>query len=372
MRDAKIVEHAVVYQKSGRYGGWPANYGMWAWEDEIVLVFTEGTFSNTPSGHKRDRSQPFVTMQGRSLDGGRTWTTESFVGKTPKGRGLSADEHMIPELQIGDPYDGENPPVPLTKAVNFTDPETVVMVARTTCQAVSGRVHSWFHVSKDRCRSWDGPYRFTGLDDSPLLAGRTDIVPVDSDRALFLLTTHKADGREGRVCCVETQDGGRSFRFLSWLGEKEPAGFEIMPSSVRFDNGRILTAVRAQGETDGAVLLYESLDDGATWRVLPPAVPSMGGRRSNPPAVVLLPSGRTAIVYGYRGGPVGIRARISDDGGRSWSEDIVLRRDGGDFDIGYPRAVPRSDGRIVAGYYYNTHTDGDRFIAASIWDAAAE
>ncbi len=373
MRHAESVEHTTVYRRPGRFGGWPANYGMWGWDDEIVIMFTEGTFKNMPQGHKRDRDRPFVTLQGRSMDGGRTWDIEPFAGPTPGGKGISADEHMNTGLQIGNPYNGLHPPTPFTGTIDFTDPETSVVVARTTCQNSPGRVFSWFHVSYDRCRSRQGPFRFTGLDDSLMLSGRTDIVPLGRHHALFLLTAHKSDGGEGKVLCAETTDGGRSFSLKSQLQEGDPEGYEIMPSSVRCEDGRILTAVRVQAPGGKAgIALYESCDQGATWTQRPSIVESLAEGRSNPPALLQLPDGRLCVIFGYRAAPFGIRSRISDDAGVAWSDDIVLRDDGGDFDIGYPRAVIRSDGKVVVGYYLDTDPDGERFIAASIWDAAIE
>jgi hypothetical protein len=75
------------------------------------------------------------------------------------------------------------------------------------------------------------------------------------------------------------------------------------------------------------------------------------------------------LIYGYRAAPYSIRARISSDQGRSWSGDIVLRADGANRDIGYPRVVQRPDGKIVVLYYFNDLESGpERYIAATIWD----
>jgi hypothetical protein len=63
-----------------------------------------------------------------------------------------------------------------------------------------------------------------------------------------------------------------------------------------------------------------------------------------------------------------MRARISEDEGRTWGEEIILRDDAGCWDLGYPRAVQRKDGKIVSMYYYNDHLHGERYIAATIWD----
>ena len=37
------MKHVTLYREEGRYAGWPANYGIWCWENEIVVGFTVGT-----------------------------------------------------------------------------------------------------------------------------------------------------------------------------------------------------------------------------------------------------------------------------------------------------------------------------------------
>jgi hypothetical protein len=38
------------------------------------------------------------------------------------------------------------------------------------------------------------------------------------------------------------------------------------------------------------------------------------------------------------------------------------------WDLGYPRTVQRSDGKIVTVYYFNEAANKERYIAATIWD----
>ena len=47
---------------------------------------------------------------------------------------------------------------------------------------------------------------------------------------------------------------------------------------------------------------------------------------------------------------------------------MLLRTDGGCWDLGYARAVQRPDGKIVAVYYYNDSPESERYIAATIFD----
>jgi hypothetical protein len=36
----RAMEHVEVFREAGRFGGWPANYGMYSFGDEIVLLYT--------------------------------------------------------------------------------------------------------------------------------------------------------------------------------------------------------------------------------------------------------------------------------------------------------------------------------------------
>src|SRR4051812_46047669 len=41
-RAAETSEHVTVWREANRYGGWPANHGIWSWGDEILVGFTAG------------------------------------------------------------------------------------------------------------------------------------------------------------------------------------------------------------------------------------------------------------------------------------------------------------------------------------------
>ena len=78
-----------------------------------------------------------------------------------------------------------------------------------------------------------------------------------------------------------------------------------------------------------------------------------------------------ALFYGYRLEPYGLCAKLSFDEGQTWGDPVVLRDDGGNWDLGYPRTVQRRAGRLVTVYYYNTDPDSERFIGATIWNPPA-
>ena len=115
--------------------------------------------------------------------------------------------------------------------------------------------------------------------------------------------------------------------------------------------------------------LHVSDDDGASWAYFnrPVADTGQGG---NPPTLTRLEDGRLCMTYGYRDAPFKMCARLSEDEGASWSDEVVLRSGAGNHDIGYPRTVQRLDGKVVTVYYYTDRADGERYLAATLWDPA--
>lgn len=360
------MQQITIYRKPGRYAGWPANYGIWAWGDEIVVGFTLGHFEGGEQFHTRDKSRPFLPMQARSLDGGLTWEVIPTPCHTPGGRGLSADEHMNPELWALAAIETD-PLLPPPGHINFTHPDFALMCGRTGLLAGS---RSWFYVSYDRCHSWQGPYELPMFGQTGI-AARTDYLVDGPESCTLLLTAAKPNGDEGRVFCARTTDAGQSFHFVSWV-TPDPDGFTIMPASVRLPTGRILTAVRCAKRDPITnvrtcwIDLYASDDNGATWQELPRPVPN-AGNGGNPPTLTILQDGRLAMTYGYRDAPFGMRALLSSDSGQSWSEPIHLSDGAGNHDLGYPRTVQRPDGTLVTVYYTNDDPQGERYIAATLW-----
>jgi hypothetical protein len=361
------IRNVEVYRQPDQFAAWPANYGLWLWDEEAVVIFAQGFRGEAENLHARDKTRPFIPVQARSFDGGETWAVERFNGFVPGSQTLSGDEHVLPALRAQSRIDIGRDLPPLDRPIDFSNRETVVMCGRTGLHA--GAI-SWFYVSNDRARTWRGPYRL-GDFDLPGISARTDIVPLGKHDALFMLTAAKPNGKEGHVFCARTRDGGRSFQLESFVG-KQPDGFMIMPASVRRTDGKVLTLVRCFAPGKGSngknwIDAYVSNDDGKSWDYLGRPV-SNTGYGGNPPSLSRLKDGRLILVFGYRDAPYGLRARISSDEGLTWSEELIIRDDGGMSDLGYPRTVVRNDGRLLSVYYYNYGRDQERFIAASICD----
>ena len=347
-RQPRSVQHVDVYKVAGRYGGWPANHGIWRWNNEILVGFEAGYFKDNKGGHSIDYTRPAEHLLARSLDGGATWAIERPDDlKPPPG-----------EKQAGVPSEsGGRAVTPSPGDIPFTHPDFVFTARMASIHVGPSR----FYYSTDRGRTWKGPHALPDLG-TPGLAARTDYI-VDGPKTMTLmLTAAKANNKEGRVIAARTTDGGRTWTRLGYVHD-EPADndYGIMPSTVRLSPTSLITSVRFRRWIEA----YRSDDNGTTWQHLARAVPDTG--RGNPPSLVKLADGRLVITYGYRAEPYGIRARVSNDEGRTWDDEIELRNDGGTWDLGYTRTVQRPDGKLVTVYYYNVG-DAERFIGATIWE----
>ena len=317
--------------------------------------------------HARDKSRPFITKQARSLDGGRTWTVGNPDLTSPGGKGLSADEHVEDIFKVGYKLCGMDAPTPCPGGIDFTHPDFALMCAKT---GLDEGCKSFFYTSNNRCHSWQGPFSLPMYDQTGI-AARTDYLVDNKSTCTLFLTANKTNGEEGRVFTARSRNAGKTFDFLSFIGP-EPVGFEIMPASLRVSESDIIVAIRCCERLETFetskhwIDVWRSTDNGSTWshQNTPTKNTGNGG---NPPTLTRLYDDRIALVYGYRAEPFNICARLSNDGGTSWGDEIVLRTGGGNQDIGYPRTVQNSDGQIVSCYYWNDTADGERYIGSTIW-----
>jgi hypothetical protein len=126
--------------------------------------------------------------------------------------------------------------------------------------------------------------------------------------------------------------------------------------------GRMLAAGRTR-----TLEIFESSDDGASWRHLSRASDDLG----IPGDLRQLADGRLLVTHGNRvKGIEGVDARVSADGGRTWSAprrvaDFIT------YDGGYPSSVQRADGMVVTAFYARRTKDRDGYqMGVVIWDPA--
>lgn len=346
-----LIQHGIVFYEEGRYGGWPANHGIWIWGNEILVGFIEADYKETTGLHDYD---PATTKNkyARSKDGGLTWSIEDAL------------EHGQSAWRYDD--SGLNESMP-----DFTNPDFIITFHRHKNDYGPTR----FYYSENRGLVWHGPYMFPNLGTNGV-AARTDYIIEGQKEMNVFLTVAKSDKKEGRVALSRTTDGGVNWKLVSWIGmEPEGKGFDIMSSSVRLSPSKLLTVVRTRigNNEQGLLTSYLSSDNGQSWEKLKNPVNDTG-LGGSPPALVKMTDGRLALAYIYRSESGSrVNVKFSSDEGLNWGDEIILRSgDGANRDVGYPRMIQREDGRLVLIYYWNNVNKAGakpyRYIAYTIFD----
>lgn len=337
------MKQVTVHHQEGEFAGWPANEGMWSWGDEILVAYNLAAFEEKEVKHSFSGRQRVGFS--RSKDGGETWVAENH------------EEVLIPASVK------EAPEAP--GDVDFTHPDFAMKIR--------GKI---FYTSTDRGLHWQGAFRLPDIGQRT--DARTSYLVTGKSACLFFIPCRIDDGRGGRIrsCTAETTDGGKTMTFLSWIGPDPmdevqantvPKGDDMsgtMPSVVKLKDGRLICALRNRIKNRKWSSIHESADGGRSWR----QISELEKGATNPVALVNLGGDRLAAVYGNRRHqPFGMSAKLSEDGGKSWGEEIALREDGRKWDLGYPRAVIRPDGTVVAAYYFSTVEKPQQHIAATLW-----
>jgi len=356
----KDTKHYVVYYEKGKFAGWPANNGAWIFDgDEILVGFTRGNYQKRQGDHNIDHNGQ-ESWLARSEDGGKTWNA------------------YHPKNYVGTPQDKITP---LEKPIDFTHPKFALRVVGAAYHcAYDGKAH--FFYSYDGGKTWQGPHRFGKLHEIAELRNakleeltpRTDYIVLGKHEALVIMSARQ-NGKfaTDKLFCARTRDGGKTFEFVSWVVPTDDPARAVMSQTIQRKDGTLLTVMRRRKGEANWVDAYGSKDGGKTWQFVA-RVGGTGSNNGNPPALAETENGRLCVVYGERAIGAMLVTYSSDDG-KTWSKPTVLRKDFGSednetLDMGYPRLVRRSDGKMVALYYYSTK-DCLHHLAATIWDPDA-
>ena len=92
----------------------------------------------------------------------------------------------------------------------------------------------------------------------------------------------------------------------------------------------------------------ESFDGGRTWTEAHPTL-----MWCHPPHLIQLRSGAVLNTYSWRRPPFGQRACLSYDVGETWdvANEMVIRDDALNWDLGYPASAELPDGTILTVCY---------------------
>jgi len=300
-------DHGIVYRNDREFCGWPFYCGLWRVPGGDVVA----GFKKIPAAYAGDSeiSHTRLTVgQGqlvliRSRDGGASWDPASQEVVFD----LADDAQRILR-EGGESYAGEPP-------LDLRDPNVLVMAGALPA-LLKPNSRAWIRLSADGGRTFRKPILLP-LCGLPNVTGHGPPTVRQDGMGLLGLSTTSADGWTNRPLVYASPDG-TDWRFLSFVTPAIEGG-----SAVSDRTGPII----------------------------------FGALRHFYTRLLALRDGRIVCVYGYRLPPFGVRARVSEDDGRTWGREMILRDDGGSWDLGYPRVTECAPGELLAVYYMNCRDD---------------
>lgn len=333
---AFVCKHGVVYTRPG------SEYGYFGWPSAAILG--DGRVVVGCSGLRRHHVDPFgktVLCVGTPKDG---------FGECIVGHDSPLDDRDAGVVALG----GNSLLVTWFTLDTRIFRDDLMKYSPAEFEVMDAAMRAFPEDAKKYVGSWtmrsdDGGATFTSPARCPVSSPHGPVVMRDG-RLIYLgkLFPEGMDRPFGIVSCAESRDG------LHWdvlgevpLPENVTNGQFHEPHVIELNDGALLCLIRYH-YPNGGLGIYKSVsrDGGRTW-----STPEDMNIHGSPPHLLRHSSGAIVLTYGWRHAPYGQRARISRDEGATWSDEIILRDDGPDGDLGYPCSVELPGGDILTVYY---------------------
>jgi hypothetical protein len=374
-RRARDVAHHVVYRNDAEFAAWPYYCGLWQTADGSIVA----GFKRVPTSYSQYADVDHTNLTRnmgeivviRSTDNGKSWDPRTIVPVFDMAIKTEAD---LPGGKAADWSD--LPPL------DFRNRDTLLMGGGIPA-LFAPNAKGWIRASTDGGRSWR-PHKLLPNWDFPSVSmPGSSMYSLRPDGVMLFGIHTNAPGALGPRPIVYASPDGVQFLYLGSMVDEAPrspfypggspfaAAPHFYPRPIVLQDGRVISALRYQRDARYVIWseVHESLDGGRTWRWL-----SRINDWGAPADLVPMRDGRIAAVYGYRNPPnPGIRYRISEDGGRRWGTEMILRDDAGSWDLGYPRVIEIAPGTLLTTYYINLRNEkinvngGVRHIACSVF-----
>lgn len=357
----KKVKDFVIYKDPNYYSAFPSL----AMRDdgEILCAFRRAPdrkhLWNQPAYTHVDPNSYLVMV--RSRDNGETWTTN-------------------PELIFAHPMGGsQDPCMALLKdgSIICTSyawallPPEVGKLKNPITHSGFGFLGGYVLRSDDGGSSWKGPFvpihvpadlTYDVLGNPCPAFNRGQMIQRKDGKIYWAVCANKQGHhpRGASVHLLTSSDRGETWQYVCAIAQDDKVQFNET-SLFETAKGDIIAFMRTDG-FDGKLAYAHSTDGGKTFGQWQDGVIF-----GHPFQATRLKDGRVFLIYGYRKAPFGIRAKLLNPDCTDIVEapELVIRDDGGGYDLGYPWSIQLPDGKILAAYYINIG-EGTRHIAGSV------
>ena len=333
---ADVIRHVSVYQSTSEYCAWPSITRTLG--GDLVVMFTKTEEHLGPDG---------AILLSRSIDNGKTWLRPVVVLDSPiddRESGITTLRdgrivgHFWSTFHTRESYESL---APSSYGRDLLD-KWIATVGQQQYRDGKRNSGASTAVSSDGGRTW-----------SKLTRGHDSVHGgIELSTGNLLLASYRESPDSIIVHTADSTFGPWSQ--LATIASPHPESLSFgEPHMLQLKTGRVIMMIRATShpynDRDPRCVLWESYsdDNGKTW--VTPFATSLWGF---PPHLALLADGRVLCTYGYRRPPYGERACLSRDG-VSWSlqDEVVLRDDAPNGDLGYPASIELERGVILTVYY---------------------
>lgn len=332
----RVESHQIVYRSENGYCAWPSIARTAA--GDLIAVFTESEEHLGPDGR---------ILLVRSTDNGRSWGPASVLYDTPiddRESGLTAmgDGVLVAHLWSTFHTPAFYRALPEGAYEKEVLDRWIGHVGGPAYIAAGEHKGARDLISTDGGMTWEGP--LPGKDAVHGGIGLQD--------GSVLIASYRED--QPFVGIHRSAGPGTPYERIATIASPQPDSIRFgEPHIAQLPSGRIVMMLRATAipynDRDPRCVLWQTWSDdgGRSWTV--PAPTPMWGF---PAHLLVLSDGRLLCSYGYRRPPFGERACVSEDG-ISWDlrNEVILRSDAPNGDLGYPASVELGDGRILTIYY---------------------
>jgi hypothetical protein len=375
------VRHIRIHGDRTTYCGHPRQGGLFYFGNgELALLHNHATvYYRTREDVQHDfygyHARSVLLLQ-RSTDYGETWPGADDVAVWNEAAPIDEREKLVLSAFTAP-----------RQRIDMSRPESIVVFPRTFLgpnQYGAPQMLAFALRSPDKGRTWEKTPTLL-LPPPGCYSASPDNAPIVRLPDGTLLFPMRTFGGRNSVDLYASRDHGLSWNFRSQI--TEPHDY---PALILLKSGRIQCYNYPLG-------MCYSDDVGKTWSKRQPILPPLPSpwAKEDPvyreelahrsPQPILLRDGRILILFARRLAPgLGIGGILSEDAGRTWTPDFILRSDANpsaktkirgesvDYaDIGYPLMAQLEDGRMFAAYYFlvndGNNFGGSRFLAGSFF-----